>query len=127
MVRIEGVNIPNEKLIVISLTYIYGIGRVTAQKICQAINLSENIRTKDLNDEQLASLRKQIKETVPLMEGDLKRKVSSDIKSLIDISCLRGIRHVKRLPVRGQRTHTNARTRKGHKAIAIAGKKKATK
>lgn len=127
MARIEGVNIPNEKCIMISLTYIYGIGKTTAEKICQAIGLDGNRRTKDLTDDELAELRKKIKEEVPLIEGDLRRKVSSDIKSLIDISCLRGIRHVKRLPVRGQRTHTNARTRKGRKAIAIAGKKKVTK
>lgn len=127
MARIEGINVPNEKHVVISLTYIYGIGHTTAKKICESIGLAENTRTKDLTDEQLNDLRKAIKEIVPLTEGDLKRKVQGDIKALIEISCYRGIRHVKRLPVHGQRTHTNARTRKGRKAIAIAGKKKATK
>lgn len=127
MARIEGVNVPNEKCVVISLTYIYGIGQTTAKKICKAVNIPEDLRTKDLTEDQLNEIRKAIKELVPLTEGDLKRKVQGDVKALIDVSCYRGIRHVKRLPVRGQRTHTNARTRKGRKAVAIAGKKKATK
>lgn len=126
MARIAGVNIPKEKRFVISLTYIYGIGRTTAEKICSKLKIDTKLRTHQIAEEKLAQVRSLIEKDYPVLEGDLRRKVSSDIKRLADIGCYRGIRHVKKLPVRGQRTHTNARTRKG-RGVAIANKKKATK
>lgn len=126
MARIAGVNIPKEKRFVISLTYIYGIGTTTAQKICQKLKIDAALRTHQVNEDKLAQVRTLIEKEFPVLEGDLRRKVSSNIKRLIDIGCYKGIRHVKKLPVRGQRTHTNARTRKG-RGVAIAGKKKVTK
>ena len=124
MARIVGVDIPNEKRIVVSLTYIYGIGDTTAKKICAAVNVSEDIRTKDLTDEQLTALRAEVSKYHT--EGDLRREVALNIKRLQEIGCYRGIRHKKGLPVRGQRTRTNARTRKG-KRKTIANKKEAGK
>ncbi|MDY6391534.1 MAG: 30S ribosomal protein S13 [Bacilli bacterium] len=124
MARIVGVDIPNEKRIVVSLTYIYGIGDTTAKKICAAVNVSEDIRTKDLTDEQLTALRAEVAKYHT--EGDLRREVALNIKRLTEIGCYRGIRHKKGLPVRGQRTRTNARTRKG-KRKTIANKKEAGK
>ncbi|MBE6127216.1 MAG: 30S ribosomal protein S13 [Erysipelotrichaceae bacterium] len=124
MARIVGVDIPNEKRIVVSLTYIYGIGDTTAKKICAAVNVSEDIRTKDLTDEQLTALRAEVSKYHT--EGDLRREVALNIKRLTEIGCYRGIRHKKGLPVRGQRTRTNARTRKG-KRKTIANKKEAGK
>ena len=124
MARIVGVDIPNEKRIVVSLTYIYGIGDTTAKKICTAVNVSEDIRTKDLTDEQLTALRGEVAKYHT--EGDLRREVALNIKRLTEIGCYRGIRHKKGLPVRGQRTRTNARTRKG-KRKTIANKKEAGK
>jgi len=124
--RIAGVNIPKEKRFVISLTYIYGIGRTTAEKICQKLKINEKLRTHEVPEDKLAQVRTLLEKEYPALEGDLRRKVSANIKRLIDIGCYRGIRHVKKLPVRGQRTHTNARTRKG-RGVAIAGKKKAVK
>lgn len=124
MARIVGVDIPNEKRIVVSLTYIYGIGDTTAKKICAAVNVSEDIRTKDLTDEQLTALRSEVAKYHT--EGDLRREVALNIKRLTEIGCYRGIRHKKGLPVRGQRTRTNARTRKG-KRKTIANKKEAGK
>ena len=124
MARIVGVDIPNEKRIVVSLTYIYGIGDTTAKKICAAVNVSEDIRTKDLSDEQLTALRAEVAKYHT--EGDLRREVALNIKRLTEIGCYRGIRHKKGLPVRGQRTRTNARTRKG-KRKTIANKKEAGK
>ena len=124
MARIVGVDIPNEKRIVVSLTYIYGIGDTTAKKICAAVNISEDIRTKNLTDEQLTALRAEVAKYHT--EGDLRREVALNIKRLTEIGCYRGIRHKKGLPVRGQRTRTNARTRKG-KRKTIANKKQATK
>ena len=124
MARIVGVDIPNEKRIVVSLTYIYGIGDTTAKKICAAVNVSEDIRTKDLTDEQLTALRAEVAKYHT--EGDLRRDVALNIKRLTEIGCYRGIRHKKGLPVRGQRTRTNARTRKG-KRKTIANKKEAGK
>ena len=121
MARIVGVDIPNEKRIVVSLTYIYGIGDTTAKKICAAVNVSEDIRTKDLTDEQLTALRAEVAKYHT--EGDLRREVALNIKRLTEIGCYRGIRHRRGLPVRGQRTKTNARTRKGPKKT-IANKKK---
>ena len=125
MARISGVNIPTNKKINIALTYIFGIGNKVAVDICSEASVDITKRVSELNDEQLNIIRDLIdqKHTV---EGDLRRKVSLDIKRLNDLGCYRGLRHRKKLPVRGQRTHTNARTRKG-KAVAIAGKKKVTK
>lgn len=126
MARIAGVNIPKEKRFVISLTYVYGIGQTTANKICKKLKINLATRTSDVPESKLAEVRDLLSKDYPTLEGDLRRQTSSDIKRLTDLGCYRGIRHVKRLPVRGQRTHTNARTRKG-KAIAVAGKKKVTK
>ena len=126
MARIAGVNIPKEKRFVIALTYIYGIGSTTANKICQKLKVDLTLRTHQVSEDKLAQVRTLLEKEYSVLEGDLRRKVSSDIKRLMDIGCYRGIRHVKKLPVRGQRTHTNARTRKG-RGVAIAGKKKAVK
>ena len=126
MARIAGVNIPREKRFVIALTYIYGIGHTTAQKICQKLKIDLKLRTQQITEDKLAQVRSLIEKEYPTLEGDLRRKISSNIKRLADISCYRGIRHVKKLPVRGQRTHTNAKTRKG-RGVAIANKKKAVK
>ena len=126
MARIAGVNIPKEKRFVISLTYIFGIGRTTAEKICQKLKINEALRTHQVPEEKLAQVRTLLEKEYPTLEGDLRRKVGANIKRLMDIGCYRGIRHVKKLPVRGQRTHTNAKTRKG-RGVAIAGKKKAVK
>ena len=123
MARIVGVDIPNEKRVVVSLTYIYGIGDTTAKKICKDAKVSEDIRVKDLTDDQLAALRNEI--TKHHVEGDLRREVALNIKRLGEIGCYRGIRHRHGLPVRGQRTRTNARTRKG-KRKTIANKKVAS-
>jgi small subunit ribosomal protein S13 len=124
MARIVGVDIPNEKRIVVSLTYIYGIGDTTAKKILEAVKVSEDIRTKDLTDEQLTAIRAEVAKYHT--EGDLRREVALNIKRLTEIGCYRGIRHKRGLPVRGQRTRTNARTRKGRRKT-IANKKQATK
>ena len=126
MARIAGINIPKEKRFVIALTYIYGIGTTSAEKICNKLKINLNLRTNQVSEEKLAQVRSLMEKEFPVLEGDLRRKVSSDIKRLIDIGCSRGIRHVKKLPVRGQRTHTNAKTRKG-RGVAIANKKKAVK
>jgi len=126
LARIAGINIPKEKRFVIALTYIYGIGNTTAQKICEKLKINLKLRTHEVSEEKLAKVRELLEKEYPVLEGDLRRKVSSDIKRLMDIGCYRGIRHVKKLPVRGQRSHTNARTRRG-RGVAIANKKKATK
>ena len=125
MARIAGVNIPTGKKIVIALTYIYGIGKTTSHKICVMAGVSEDKRVHQLSDDEVMKLREAIASDCKV-EGDLRKDVAMSIKTLIDMKCYRGMRHVRRLPVRGQRTHTNARTRKG-KAVAIAGKKKVTK
>jgi len=122
MARIAGVDIPNAKRIEIALTYIYGIGRTSATKILEATGIDPDTRAKDLTDEQIAKLRDEIEENYKV-EGDLRRDVALDIKRMTEINCYRGIRHRKGLPVRGQRTKTNARTRKGP-AKTIANKKK---
>ena len=122
MARIAGVNIPTDKQLWISLTYIYGLGKTSALEICKKANIPHNTRVYSLEDSQVAVLRKLIDDDYTV-EGDLRRTVSLNIKTLKDIKCYRGLRHIRRLPVRGQRTHTNARTRKG-KAVPIAGKKK---
>ena len=124
MARIAGVDIPNEKCVGISLTYIYGIGRTTAKKILEAVNVDPSIRVKNLTDEQLTAIRNEVAKYHT--EGDLRREVALNIKRLTEIGCYRGIRHKRGLPVHGQRTRTNARTRKG-KRKTIANKKEATK
>ena len=127
MARIAGVNIPTQKRLVIGLTYIYGIGRTRSEKICKDAGIKESIRVKDLTNDEVTRLRDIIDgDTERPVEGDLRRMVAMNIKRLLDLKCYRGLRHRNKLPVRGQRTHTNARTRKG-KAVAIAGKKKVTK
>lgn len=126
MARIVGINIPKEKRFIIALTYICGIGNSTAQKICQKLKIDSSLRTNQIDEEKLSLVRTLIEKEKLVLEGDLRRKVASDIKRLMDVGCYRGIRHVKKLPVRGQRTHTNAKTRKG-RGVAIANKKKAVK
>ena len=123
MARIVGVDIPNDKRVVVSLTYIYGIGPSIAKKVLAACGISEDIRVKNLSEEQLTAIRSEISKIK--VEGDLRREVSMNIKRLQEIGCYRGIRNRKGLPVRGQRTKNNARTRKGPKKT-IANKKKAT-
>ena len=119
MARIAGVNIPNHQHTVIALTAIYGIGRTSAQKICVAAGVNKSAKVKDLTDGDMDKLREQIAKFT--VEGDLRREVSMSIKRLMDLGCYRGTRHRKGLPVRGQRTRTNARTRKGpRKAIRLA-------
>ena len=125
MARISGVNIPTNKKINISLTYIFGIGNKIAGDICSEASVDITKRVSELNDDELNVIRDLIDQKLTV-EGDLRRRISLDIKRLNDLGCYRGLRHRKKLPVRGQRTHTNARTRKG-KAVAIAGKKKVTK
>ena len=124
MARIAGVNIPSAKRLVIALTYIHGIGRVKSGEICQKAGLSESKRVNQLTEAEVSKIREIIDRDYTV-EGDLRREVSINIKRLMDLGCYRGLRHRKKLPVRGQRTHTNARTRKG-KAKAIAGKKTTT-
>jgi small subunit ribosomal protein S13 len=121
MARIAGVDIPREKRVVISLTYIYGIGKETAQKILAAANVSEEIRVKDLTNEQTDAIRAEVDKLK--VEGDLRREVNLNIKRLMEIGSYRGIRHRRGLPVRGQNTKNNARTRKGP-SKTVAGKKK---
>ena len=125
MARIAGVDIPREKRLVISLTYIFGVGPTTAQQICEAAGIDESTRVRDLTDEEVNRIRAYIDTNVKV-EGDLKRDVQQDIKRKMEIGCYQGLRHRKGLPVRGQRTHTNARTRKGPKQT-VAGKKKVKK
>ena len=116
MARIEGVDLPRNKRVDIALTYIFGIGRTQAAKICDKANVGRHIRTVDLSETEIAALRDVI-QTSHKVEGDLRKEVSMNIKRLIDINSYRGVRHKKGLPVRGQRTHTNARTRKGPRRI----------
>ena len=125
MARISGVDIPREKRLVISLTYVFGIGRTTAEKICEFAGIDQSTRTRDLTDEEINKIRAYIDQHVKV-EGDLKRSVQQDIKRKMEIGSYQGLRHRKGLPVRGQRTHTNARTRKGPKKT-VAGKKKVRK
>lgn len=125
MARLAGVDIPNEKRIEIALTYIFGVGRTRAKETLEATGISPDTRVKDLTDEQLITLRDYLESNYKI-EGDLRREVDADIRRKIQINCYQGQRHRKGLPVRGQRTKTNARTRKGPKRT-VAGKKKATK
>lgn len=122
MARIAGVNIPTQKRVEIGLQSIYGIGSAKAKEICAALKIPAERRVNQLTDEEVLKIREAIDQGYKV-EGDLRREVSMNIKRLMDLGCYRGLRHRKGLPVRGQRTHTNARTRKG-KAVAIAGKKK---
>lgn len=124
MARINGVDLPNEKRAEIGLTYIYGIGRTTAAKMCADLNIVDGTRIKDLTEEQISAIRDYIYQNGLMVEGDLRRERSQNVKRLMDIGCNRGLRHRKGLPVRGQRTHTNARTRKGPKRQIGAKKKK---
>ncbi len=125
MARIAGVNIPSQKRVPIGLTYIHGIGRTTAEKICTQLGIPEQRRVHELTDDEVLRIRELIDRDFTV-EGDLRRQVAMNIKRLMDLGCYRGLRHRKGLPVRGQRTHTNARTRKGP-ARPIAGKKTVTK
>ena len=122
MARIAGVDLPREKRVEIGLTYIYGIGKVTSQKILASTGVNPDTRIKDLTDEEVNNLRKAIDEFT--VEGDLRREIALNIKRLRDVRCYRGIRHQKGLPVRGQKTKTNARTRKGPKRTVGRKKKK---
>jgi len=123
--RIAGVNIPTQKRVVIALQYIHGIGRKYAKEICSKVNIPDERRVSELTDSEVLQIREAIDRDY-VVEGDLRRDVAMNIKRLMDLGCYRGLRHRRGLPVRGQRTHTNARTRKG-KARPIAGKKQATK
>lgn len=125
MARIAGINIPTGKKIGISLTYIYGIGLHSSKNICAKSNIEPDKRVSALTDDEVSKLREVISSSY-IVEGDLRREVAMNIKKEVDMKSYIGMRHIRKLPVRGQRTHTNARTRKG-KAVAIAGKKKITK
>jgi small subunit ribosomal protein S13 len=125
MARIAGVDLPREKAVKVALTYIYGIGRSAAEKICDEAGVGPSTKTFDLDESEIVRLRDVIQGRYKV-EGDLRREVQQNIKMLMDIGCYRGLRHRKGLPVRGQRTHTNARTRKGPRKT-VAGKKVATK
>ena len=122
MARIAGVNIPTNKRVHVALTYIHGLGHAKAKEICERVNIPEERRVNELSDAEVIQIREVIDRDY-LVEGDLRREVSMNIKRLMDLGCYRGLRHRRGLPVRGQRTHTNARTRKGP-AKPIAGKKK---
>ncbi|HUF31737.1 MAG TPA: 30S ribosomal protein S13 [Acidimicrobiales bacterium] len=125
MARISGVDIPREKRVTVSLTYVFGIGPTTATQICEAVGIDPGTRVRDLTDEEVNKIRQWVDQNLKV-EGDLRREVSTDIKRKMEISCYQGLRHRRGLPVRGQRTHTNARTRKGPKKT-VAGKKKVRK
>ena len=125
MARIAGVDIPREKRLEISLTYIFGIGPNIAKKLCAAVDIDVNTRVRDLTDEEVNRIRAWVDANLKV-EGDLRREVQTDIKRKMEIGCYQGLRHRRGLPVRGQRTHTNARTRKGPKKT-VAGKKKVKK
>ncbi len=123
MARIAGVDLPRNKRMEIALTYIFGIGRTTALKILEATGIPAGKNSDELNDDEINAIRKVIDETYRV-EGDLRREVATNIKRLMDLGCYRGLRHRRGLPVRGQRTHTNARTRKGPRRIVVRKKKK---
>ncbi|MGH9292483.1 MAG: 30S ribosomal protein S13 [Acidimicrobiales bacterium] len=125
MARISGVDVPREKRLEISLTYIYGVGRSTSRQVCTATGIDRDTRVRDLTDEEVTRLRSYVDANLKV-EGDLRRDVAQDIKRKMEIGCYQGIRHRRGLPVHGQRTHTNARTRKGPKKT-VAGKKKVRK
>ncbi len=123
MARIAGIDLPRNKRIDIALTYIYGIGRTTATRVLQEAKVDASTRTSELNDGEITSIRQVIDQTCKV-EGDLRREVSMNIKRLMDLGCYRGLRHRRSLPVRGQRTHTNARTRKGPRRSVVGKRKK---
>ena len=125
MARISGVDVPREKRVLISLTYIHGIGRTSAASICDATGVNPSTRVRDLADDEVTSIRVFVDQQLKV-EGDLRREVSQNIKRKMDIGCYQGLRHRRGLPVRGQRTHTNARTRKGPRKT-VANKKQVTK
>jgi small subunit ribosomal protein S13 len=125
MARISGVDIPREKRLEVSLTYIFGIGRTTSQQVCDGVNISRDTRVRDLTDEEVAQLRSYVDSNLKV-EGDLRREIAANIKRKVEIGSYEGIRHRRGLPVHGQRTRTNARTRKGPKKT-VAGKKRARK
>ena len=125
MARLVGVDLPREKRVEIALTYIFGVGRTRSQEMLTATGINPNVRVKDLPESDLVKLRDYIEGNFKI-EGDLRREIAADIRRKVEIRCYQGIRHRRGLPVRGQRTHTNARTRKGPR-VAIAGKKKVTK
>ena len=124
MARIEGVELPGNKRIEIGLTYVFGIGRSTSQRVLNRAGIDWNTKVKDLAVEQENAIREAIHEMELVLEGDLRKEVTLNIKRLVEIKCYRGMRHLRSLPVRGQRTHTNARTRKGPRRQAVAGKKR---
>jgi small subunit ribosomal protein S13 len=124
MARIEGVELPGNKRVEIGLTYVYGIGRTTSQKILTRAGVDFDKKVKDLSVDEENAIREAIAGSNVLLEGDLRKEVTLNVKRLVEINCYRGIRHRRSLPVRGQRTHTNARTRKGPRKQAIAGKKR---
>jgi small subunit ribosomal protein S13 len=126
MARIAGVNIPLNKRVEIGLTYIYGVGRPTSNQLLAKLGISPDTYVRDLTDDEIAKLRDAI-DSEHVVEGDLRRERSQNVKRLMEIGCYRGLRHRRGLPVRGQNTKTNARTRKGPKRMQVAGKKKATK
>jgi small subunit ribosomal protein S13 len=125
MARIAGVDIPREKRLEVSLTYIFGVGPTTSKQVCSEVGIDPNTRVRDLTDEEVARIRTFIDQNYKV-EGDLRREISQDIKRKMEIGCYQGLRHRRGLPVHGQRTHTNARTRKGPKKT-VAGKKKVRK
>ena len=125
MARIAGVDIPREKRLEISLTYIFGVGKTTAQKLCDELELDRDTKVSELTEDEVNRIRQYVDQNLTI-EGDLRRDVQNDIKRKIEIGCFQGVRHRKGLPVRGQRTHTNARTRKGPKRT-VANKKKAVR
>jgi small subunit ribosomal protein S13 len=124
--RIVGVDLPQQKHVEIGLTYIYGVGRSTSQKVLSKANVDPMVRVKDLSEDEIRRITRIIQDDVKV-EGDLRKEVAMNIKRLMEIGCYRGVRHRRGLPVRGQRTHTNARTRKGPRRATVAKKKKATK
>lgn len=124
MPRIAGVDVPARKRIVVALTYVYGIGRTTSGRILKEAGIDESVRAENLSEADLARIR-EIIDAQYKVEGDLRREIQANIKRLKDLGAYRGMRHIRNLPCRGQRTHTNARTRKGRKRIAVAGKKEA--
>jgi small subunit ribosomal protein S13 len=124
LARISGIDLPRNKRVEIALTYIYGIGRTTAVRVLKEAKVDPSIKTSDLNETEITSIRQVIDHTCKV-EGDLRREVSMNIKRLMDLGCYRGLRHRRSLPVRGQRTHTNARTRKGPRRSVVGKRKKA--
>lgn len=126
MARIAGIDLPQQKPIFVGLTYIYGVGRSTSLDVLEKAGVDANVKVKDLTEDEARRIRKAIQDNV-VVEGDLRKDVTQNIRRLMEIGCYRGVRHRKGLPVRGQRTHTNARSRKGPRRAAVAGKKKVSK